>query len=158
MLQSQSFSQIQRASVLAETPSLLTLDQSSLLANVKILHILDHSVPLHSGYSFRTLSLLREQRRRGWKTAQLTSPKHVRPGPIREEVDGFAFYRTPALPRAIDAVPVWRELALIRALARRIAEVAAIEKPDILHAHSPVLNVLAALRAARRLKLPVVYE
>jgi PEP-CTERM/exosortase A-associated glycosyltransferase len=51
-----------------------------------------------------------------------------------------------------------RELALIRSLARRIEAVAAIEQPNILHAHSPVLNALAALRAAQRLKLPVAYE
>jgi PEP-CTERM/exosortase A-associated glycosyltransferase len=36
--------------------------------------------------------------------------------------------------------------------------VAAIEKPDILHAHSPALNGLAALRAGHKLNLPVVYE
>jgi len=32
---------------------------------LKVLHVLDHSVPLHSGYSFRTLSILREQRKLG---------------------------------------------------------------------------------------------
>lgn len=122
------------------------------------MHVLDHSVPLHSGYSFRTLSLLRGQRRLGWETVHLTSPKHVKTGPPLEEVDGFAFHRTPALPRAAEGLPVLRDLVLIRALARRIEEVAASERPDILHAHSPVLNALAALRAARRLKLPVVYE
>ncbi len=33
-----------------------------------------------------------------------------------------------------------------------------MERVDILHAHSPVLNALACLMAARRLRLPVVYE
>ena len=27
---------------------------------MRILHILDHSIPLHSGYTFRTAALLRE--------------------------------------------------------------------------------------------------
>ena len=31
-------------------------------------------------------------------------------------------------------------------------------KPDILHAHSPALNGVAALRAGARFNLPVVYE
>ena len=31
-------------------------------------------------------------------------------------------------------------------------------RPDILHAHSPVLNALPALRVGRRLGMPVVYE
>ena len=35
---------------------------------MKILHVLDHSVPLHSGYAFRTLSILEQQRRLGWET------------------------------------------------------------------------------------------
>ena len=30
---------------------------------MRILHVLDHSIPLHSGYTFRTLALLREQRK-----------------------------------------------------------------------------------------------
>jgi len=50
------------------------------------------------------------------------------------------------------------EVALIRSVARRIEQIAAVERVDILHAHSPVLNALACLIAAKRLKLPVVYE
>ena len=42
---------------------------------MRVLHVLDHSAPLHSGYVFRTLSILREQRRRGWETFHLTGPK-----------------------------------------------------------------------------------
>jgi len=29
---------------------------------MRILHILDHSLPLHSGHTFRTAAILREQR------------------------------------------------------------------------------------------------
>ena len=43
--------------------------------SLRVLHVLDHSIPLHSGYSFRTLSILREQRRLGWETFHLTGPK-----------------------------------------------------------------------------------
>ena len=39
---------------------------------MRILHILDHSIPLHSGYTFRTLSILKEQRNIGWETFHLT--------------------------------------------------------------------------------------
>ena len=31
--------------------------------SLRVLHVLDHSAPLHSGYAFRTLSILREQHR-----------------------------------------------------------------------------------------------
>jgi PEP-CTERM/exosortase A-associated glycosyltransferase len=127
------------------------------LDGLRILHVLDHSLPLHSGYSFRSIALFREQRRLGWKTFHLTTPKHTAPGPDLEEVDGFGFYRTPPLPPA-GRLPGLAELALIRAVARRIEQIVDVEKVDILHAHSPVLNALACLIAARRLRLPVVYE
>lgn len=61
---------------------------------MKILHVLDHSVPMHSGYSFRTLGILREQRARGWETCHLTSPKHTKDSPPVEEAEGLSFYRT----------------------------------------------------------------
>ena len=128
------------------------------LTGLRILHVLDHSVPIHSGYSFRSIALFREQRRRGWYTAHLTTPKHTQEGAALEEVGDFAFHRTAGLPHIAKHVPVLSELALISAVARRIAEVAAVEKPDILHAHSPVLNVLACLLATQWLRLPLVYE
>ena len=46
---------------------------------MRILHILDHSIPLHSGYTFRTAAILREQRALGWETFHLTSPKQGKP-------------------------------------------------------------------------------
>ena len=128
------------------------------LGNLRILHVFDHSLPLHSGYSFRSASLLREQRLRGWHTIQLTTPKHTAPGPVIELVEGLSFYRTPPLSPAIRAIPVLRELALIKDVAHQIESIAKAEQPDLLHAHSPVLNALACLRATRRLRLPVVYE
>ncbi len=125
---------------------------------MKILHILDHSIPLQSGYTFRTRAILREQRARGWATAHVTSVKHIRPGPPEEEVDGLRFYRTPPLAAPIRRIPGVRDLAGIRRLEHRLDEVIARERPDILHAHSPSLNGAAALGAGRRHHLPVVYE
>jgi len=126
--------------------------------NLKILHVLDHSVPLHSGYSFRTLALLREQNRRGWQTAHLTSPKHTQLGPEVEEVDGFRFHRTRQASGIGSNSPPFAEIRLVHALARKIIKVAEAEQPHILHAHSPALNALACLLANRKLGLPVVYE
>ncbi len=129
------------------------------MTSLRVLHVLDHSLPLHSGYTFRTLSLLREQRRLGWTTFHLTSPKHTGSGALAEEtIDGWQFFRTlvPAAPR--HTLPGLGELALMRQLEHRLAEVAQQLRPDVLHAHSPVLNALPALRVGRRLGIPVVYE
>ncbi|MDA5193584.1 TIGR04063 family PEP-CTERM/XrtA system glycosyltransferase [Govanella unica] len=125
---------------------------------MRILHVFDHSIPLHSGYTFRSYGILTEQHRRGWDTVHVTTPRHVKPGPLIEDVDGLRFYRTPAPTGFATHVPVLRELAEIQATTRRLDEVIAETKPDIIHAHSPVLNALAALPAARRAGLPFVYE
>lgn len=121
----------------------------------RVLHILDHSVPMQSGYAFRTLGILREQRRRGWQTFQLTTPRHTASGADPETVEGFTFHRTRCRGTM---TPVLRELTEMQATRRRLVELARQLKPDILHAHSPVLNALPALMAGRQLGLPVVYE
>ncbi len=124
---------------------------------MRVLHVLDHSIPLHSGYTFRTAALLREQRARGWQTFHLTSPKQGPTAQARESVDGLDFFRTPAFPSA-PGVPVLNEIRLIRALARQLQQVVDEVRPDIIHAHSPVLNALPALQVGRRNGIPVVYE
>ena len=123
---------------------------------MKVLHILDHSIPLHSGYTFRTLSILREQRRLGWETCHLTSPKQTGATLPLELVDGWEFHRTMA--PAVTRLPGVGEWALMRQLEHRLNEVAVQSRPQLLHAHSPVLNALPALRVGRRLGIPVVYE
>lgn len=122
---------------------------------MRILHIFDHSIPLHSGYTFRSAAILRGQRALGWETFHLTSPKHGRSEALFEDVDGLRFYRTPG---AVSAVPLVGQIQLMRALEARIATVAREVRPNVIHAHSPVLNVLPALRAGKRLGIPVVYE
>ncbi len=123
---------------------------------LRILHVLDHSIPLHSGYTFRTLALLREQRRLGWETFHLTSPKHTAPGGAEDTVDGWKFFRTPAASGT--RLPGLAEAALMKATQQRLLEVAGQVQPHILHVHSPVLNAIPALRVGRALGIPVVYE
>ena len=125
---------------------------------MRILHILDHSLPLHSGYSFRTANILREQQQRGWETHQLTGPRQTDCQVLVEESEGLRFNRTPAptgLGSGHPLIGPWLETGHTE---RRLLELANRLKPDILHAHSPVLDALPALRVGRRLGLPVVYE
>ncbi len=126
--------------------------------SMRILHVLDHSIPLHSGYTFRTLSILREQRARGWETHHITSPKHHVAQTDEEQVDGWHFHRARLGDSALARIPAAREMRLMRHLERRLAEVVARVKPDVIHAHSPVLNAIPALRVGRRCGIPVVYE
>jgi PEP-CTERM/exosortase A-associated glycosyltransferase len=125
---------------------------------LRILHVLDHSLPLQSGYTFRTREILREQRNLGWETFHVTSPKHTAPGESQERVDGLDFYRSAAPSAPWTRMPVLHEVALMRATAQRVHEVARLTQPHVLHVHSPVLNALPALRVARSLGIPMVYE
>jgi glycogen(starch) synthase len=125
---------------------------------MRILHVLDHSIPLHSGYTFRTAALLREQRALGWETFHVTSPKQGASSVAEEEVDGLHFFRTPPAQGIGVNWPVMGEWQLMRALEARIEEVANQIKPDIIHAHSPVLNAMPALSVGGKLEIPVVYE
>ena len=125
---------------------------------IRTLHVLDHSIPLHSGYTFRTAALLREQRALGWETFHLTSPKQGETSTLFEDVDGLRFYRTPLATGTLAKLPIGKELALMKQLETRLKEVACEIRPDIIHAHSPVLNALPAIKVARELGIPVVYE
>ncbi len=127
-------------------------------APVRILHVLDHSIPLHSGYTFRTRAILQQQRALGWETHHITSAKQGESGAPHELVDGLPFYRTAPSRGLLARLPMLGQLAVINGLEARLLEVAREIRPDILHAHSPALNAIAALRVGRRLGIPVVYE
>ena len=125
---------------------------------MRVLHVLDHSIPLHSGYTFRTRSILREQRALGWETFHVTGSKQ-NSGDMREEtVDGLHFYRTPVAASALAKLPVLNQKQVIDGLVRRLSEIIPQIKPDVLHAHSPSLNAIAALKAGKKFGIPVVYE
>jgi PEP-CTERM/exosortase A-associated glycosyltransferase len=125
---------------------------------MRVLHILDHSIPLHSGYTFRTVAILREQRALGWETFHLTSPKQENCAVREETVDGLLFYRTPAANTYLSSIPILREIELMGETRHRLEQVVKQVRPHVLHAHSPALNAIPALRVARRLGLPIVYE
>lgn len=121
-----------------------------------ILHVLDHSLPVMSGYSTRSRNIVVFQSQAGLRPVVVTSPKHGPAPAPREDRDGIPHYRTPG--GRSGRLPIARELGLMWRLARRVRDVARAEGAQVIHAHSPVLNGLPALWVARRLGIPVVYE
>jgi PEP-CTERM/exosortase A-associated glycosyltransferase len=122
---------------------------------MRILHVLDHSLPLHSGYTFRTRAILKAQVAQGWDVMGVTGWRHYAEGPDPETADDLLFGRT---AKGCGAPAPLGELFEVNAFSRRIAKAIESFKPDIVHAHSPVLDALAALNAVRAWKLPLVYE
>ena len=125
---------------------------------MRILHVLDHSIPLHSGYTFRTRNILKQQRNLGWETCHVTGLKQGPGTAVEESVDDLHFYRTTAPKSLIGSLPLFNQLRVVTTLEKRLGEVIERERPDVLHAHSPALNGLAALRAGKKYGIPVVYE
>jgi PEP-CTERM/exosortase A-associated glycosyltransferase len=131
----------------------------------RVLHVLDHSMPLLSGYSVRSHSLITAQRHIGLSPEVVTGPLHnvEDTGASDTFIDGIRYYRT-ALPpglqkRLIEGrAPVLREMSVVSLLRQRILQILDSQPFDVIHAHSPALCGLAASQAARARNLPFVYE
>ena len=126
---------------------------------IKVLHVLDHSLPLHSGYTFRTRSILTIQHQMGINTALVTSSKHAENSACNEaieQVGDLTFYRT--YPSFLKNVPVANQLDVVLTLIKRLKSVIEIEQPSVIHAHSPSLNGLAALQVGKKYNIPLLYE
>ena len=124
----------------------------------RILHVLDHSLPLHSGYTFRTRAILKAQEQMGLEVLAITAQRHNCEADWENEVeviDGLTFHRTHGVPKGPMLVSEFKEMT---ALSSAIQKMASDWRPDIIHAHSPALNGGGAWRAARALGIPLVYE
>ena len=121
----------------------------------RILHILDHSLPIHSGYTFRTRAILKAQQAAGYEVRAITGPLYHEGETGTATYDGLTFERVPGPVTGPPGVREWRTIEALRSGIERVSE---DWRPDILHAHSPALCGMAGLRAARRMGLPFVYE
>lgn len=121
----------------------------------RILHVLDHSLPIHSGYTFRTRAILKAQQALGLDVRGVTGPRYNEGDGVVEEHDGLLFHRVGGKASGPPVVREWREIALF---AAGIEKVVQQWRPDVIHAHSPVLCGQAALKVARKYGIPLVYE
>ena len=132
---------------------------------LRVLHVLDHSWPVHDGYSIRSLHLIAAQHRLGLRPQALTGPLQTVDDPNAAEavVENITYRRTPfggklsewAISRRWLGL---REASVVRLIRNRILEVVEKEPVDLIHAHSPALCGLGALQAARSKGVPFVYE
>ncbi len=121
---------------------------------MRVLHVLDHSLPVQSGYSFRGHAILREQRKLGITTVQVTSSKHGPTSGAREAVGDMEFYRVNESGSWLAKKPIFNQLDVVTQLRSSLRQIVAETSPDIIHAHSPCLTAMAAFG----LGVPVFYE
>ncbi len=128
----------------------------------KILHVLDHSLPAQDGYSYRSQNVLQCLGYIGLEPVVLTSPKHEAALGVSaidnrmESRDSIRFYRCGALSSSEKAGVA--ESKLMAKIMKTASQVIERERPSLIHVHSPVLNVLPLILAARKYRIPVVYE
>src|SRR3954469_2268307 len=131
---------------------------------MKVLHVLETSLPHTVGYTVRARTIVDYQRRLGLEPVVVTSPlfRAKQPPAEVEEYEGVRYYRTNHIRPPNSARSKLGSYAVRIAMAIRyrkaVLEVARRERPDVLHAHSSYANAYAALPAARELGLPLVYE
>jgi len=118
-----------------------------------ILHILDHSLPEHDGYSFRSHSILTNLIRTGLNVDVITGPKQGPTEQVSEEIDAVRYRRTP-ISDGESTAGVSGQIRVIGLTRARIREHLRQRSADVIHAHSPCLNGLAAIG----LGIPLLYE
>lgn len=131
---------------------------------MKVLHVLETSIPHIAGYTIRASAIIENQRKLGLEVVVVTSPLFPTdtPGVDREDFAGVRYYRTNHIPTP--ATARWkigsylRRLAMLARYRRAVMRIAQREQVDIIHAHSSYANAHAAAPAARRLGIPLIYE
>ncbi len=131
---------------------------------MRVLHILDHSIPHQSGYVFRTMAIVREQQKTGVKPTLMTTPRQTKSDQHKnvsltsiDHIDGLRIYRAQKKRNLFNRLPFVDEItdmiATYRTSKRYIDEI----KPDIIHVHSPVLNFWPIYWALGK-HYPILYE
>ena len=137
---------------------------------MKVLNVLDISIPLIIGYTTRARYIVNNLKKLSFDPLVITSLRQ--PEDSNCEIKGFdlpegrydeiPYYRSidfaSGIGRIISRIPFLRELLEINSFAKNIDILIKRIKPELLHAHSPILVGYAAYIAARKHNLPVVYE
>ena len=126
--------------------------------SLKILHVLDRSIPNLSGYSIRSKYIVENQNKLGFCPIVLTSPR-FHTGKKTEILNNIEYIRTTLKKHnPVFTLPFIKEFYEIILVLRKILHISRKHDFDIIHAHSPSLWGIAAMLAAQRLKKPFCYE
>ena len=126
---------------------------------MRVLHVMNDSVPLVGGYTSRSRCIVTHQKGAGIEPFVITSVRQGFTEADIEEFDSITYFRTnwprSGLLKKARAVGLLKELLVFYG---SISRAAAAVSPDIIHAHSPVLCAIPALAVAQTYRIPLVYE
>jgi PEP-CTERM/exosortase A-associated glycosyltransferase len=128
---------------------------------MKVLHVLNDSVPLTSGYSTRSKNIITFQKELGIIPSVVTSIRQGHTPSEVEEIDGTLYYRTnstSSISRLYGKKSILQIPVEIYLLSKRIGSTISVIRPDVIHSHSPILCAGPSLFEARKYGIPFVYE
>ncbi len=123
---------------------------------MRVLHVLDHSLPEVSGYSIRSHNVLRTQRAVGIDAIALARSSHVT-RLTEDSIDGVPYIWLPSGSKNGPST-LRSSVSRMARVARQLRGEVSRCEVAVLHAHTPSLNGIPALWVARRSGVPVVYE
>lgn len=125
---------------------------------MRIVHVMDHSLPGTDGYSIRAKYLLEAQAAAGHQVTVLTGPTQG-PQAIEETVNGVAYRRTHySTWQAAGVRHGAKHLLFGGAVRKRLSALLDHQGADLVHAHTPFTVARPALAEAQLRNLPFVYE
>lgn len=132
---------------------------------MKVLHVLEHSVPKLVGYTIRSKYIIENQKKSGMDPVVITSPLMETDKNYLfdfELINGVKYYRTSMLNKLKQGDNLLHRLVkryyYSRSYFKAIVQVAKKERPDIIHAHSSYLNGIRGTQAARKMGIPSLFE
>jgi PEP-CTERM/exosortase A-associated glycosyltransferase len=125
---------------------------------MRIVHVMDHSLPGTDGYAIRAKYLLEAQAAAGHQVTVLTSPSQGAEA-VEETLNGVTYRRSHFSPAQAAFVRRGaKHLVFGSAIQARLSRLLDESPTDIVHAHTPFTVARPALAEARRRGLPFVYE
>lgn len=131
---------------------------------MKILHVLETSIPDLVGYTIRAKYIVENQKKHGMDPVVVTSPffKGEYRGARKENINNITYFRTNHIKRPESnmnkIVSYLTRAKMMNRYKRSVLEIVQNEKPDIIHAHSSYTNGLAANYASAQTGIPSIYE
>lgn len=129
---------------------------------MKILHILDHSIPYINGYTSRSKYIIEFQKKIGFDPSAISSPRQPIQYNQEGEIDGIVYHRCENrlswVGGVLDKIPVLSQYYSMKYFQKRIDKVVRENSINIIHAHSPILCGMPGLWVARKYGIPLVYE
>lgn len=124
---------------------------------MKVLHVFDQTVPCISGYASRSQYIVESQKKIGIEPIVVSSPRFTYENE-RDEFNEIPYFRSKLKQSLLGSIPIVNNIILMNCLELKIQKIAQEANVDVIHAHSPVICGLPALKVAQRIRVPFVYE